>query len=257
MGMPLDALSETQTIERVLSGVRGGRGGAVLPANLAVLREYTFSQALKPLMETIDVVVADGMPLVWASRLQGTPLRGRVAGSTMVWPLTAGLAAAGAPVFLLGGDPGVAARAADLFRAELPALRIAGVADPWIDAAASPDELADIAAMVAAADPAVVYLALPFEKQVRMVPALRAAVPGAWLIGLGVTLSFVTGDVARAPMWAQRSGLEWAHRLVQEPRLYRRYVIEGLPFAARLCLSALRTRRERRSRPAREPIHLG
>jgi N-acetylglucosaminyldiphosphoundecaprenol N-acetyl-beta-D-mannosaminyltransferase len=72
--------------------------------------------------------------------------------------------------------------------------------------------------------------------------------PATWFVGVGISFSFVCGEVRRAPRWMQAAGLEWVHRLVQEPRrLFRRYVIDGLPFAARMFLDALRSRQGGRS----------
>jgi N-acetylglucosaminyldiphosphoundecaprenol N-acetyl-beta-D-mannosaminyltransferase len=88
-----------------------------------------------------------------------------------------------------------------------------------------------------------VYVGLPFGKQLRAVPRLRAAAPHSWFLGLGASLSFVAGDIRRAPTWMRRTGLEWTWRLSQEPaRLWRRYLVDGIPCAALLFTGALRER---------------
>jgi N-acetylglucosaminyldiphosphoundecaprenol N-acetyl-beta-D-mannosaminyltransferase len=85
------------------------------------------------------------------------------------------------------------------------------------------------------AQPDIVYVALGSPKQERLIQEIRSQLPKAWWIGIGISFSFITGDVARAPKWIQTCGLEWVHRLVQEPRrLFRRYIIDGLPFAVGL-----------------------
>jgi N-acetylglucosaminyldiphosphoundecaprenol N-acetyl-beta-D-mannosaminyltransferase len=89
----------------------------------------------------------------------------------------------------------------------------------------------------------VILIGLPLRKHVVMARALREALPRAWFVGVGVSFSFVSGDTARAPRWLQRAGLEWVHRLLQEPRrLFRRYLREGIPFALRLFAYALLVR---------------
>jgi len=80
-----------------------------------------------------------------------------------------------------------------------------------------------------------VYVALGSPKTETLIELLRPNLPQTWWIGIGISLSFITGQVQRAPTWVQKSGLEWMHRLVQEPRrLGKRYLIHGFPFAARL-----------------------
>jgi N-acetylglucosaminyldiphosphoundecaprenol N-acetyl-beta-D-mannosaminyltransferase len=76
---------------------------------------------------------------------------------------------------------------------------------------------------------------LGFPKQERVIAVLRKRFPRTWFLGIGISIHFVGGDIARAPRWMQRLGLEWVHRLAQEPRrLAKRYLVHGLPFAARL-----------------------
>jgi N-acetylglucosaminyldiphosphoundecaprenol N-acetyl-beta-D-mannosaminyltransferase len=83
--------------------------------------------------------------------------------------------------------------------------------------------------------PDLLLVGLGSPKQERLIRALRAHFPHMWMVGVGISFSFVAGHVSRAPVWMRKSGLEWIHRLTQEPkRLARRYLIEDLPFAAEL-----------------------
>ncbi len=105
-----------------------------------------------------------------------------------------------------------------------------------------------IRAMLAAAAPDVVYVGLGFPKQERLIEQLRPLLPHAWFLGIGISFSFVAGEVKRAPRWMQRLGLEWTHRMVQEPgRLLKRYLIHGIPFAIRLMAGAFCARFSRHS----------
>jgi N-acetylglucosaminyldiphosphoundecaprenol N-acetyl-beta-D-mannosaminyltransferase len=93
------------------------------------------------------------------------------------------------------------------------------------------------------AQPDFVYLGLPFPKASALVADLRPHLPRTWFLGLGISFSFVCGEVERAPRWMQSSGLEWLHRLRQEPRrLARRYLVEGGPMAMRLFWRSYRER---------------
>ena len=95
-------------------------------------------------------------------------------------------------------------------------------------------------AHLTAANPDIVYVALGSPKQEWLIGQLRGYLPRAWWLGIGISFSFLSGQVKRAPQWMQRSGLEWLHRLSQEPRrLAKRYLVHGLPFAASLFTSAI------------------
>jgi N-acetylglucosaminyldiphosphoundecaprenol N-acetyl-beta-D-mannosaminyltransferase len=187
------------------------------------------------------------MPLVWASRLQGTPLPARVAGSDLISSLSAAAAGEGRSIFLLGGDNGTAQAAANVLRDRYPQLVIAGTLCPPLGFENDEAAMRRITAVLEAARPDIVYVALGSPKQERLIDRIRPALPKAWWLGVGVSFSFLCGEVKRAPLWMRNWGLEWIHRLAQEPRrLFRRYVIAGIPFATMLLLqSALRGARNR------------
>ena len=243
MGLSLAALSEEETIAHVLGQIEAGNGGWICTANVDILRQWTRSPQLRELVASASLVVADGMPLVWACALQRTPLPERVAGSTLALTLPAAAAAKGASVFLLGGRPSTAEIAA-LRLAELnPGLRVAGTLCPPLGFERQPETLELICATLEAASPDIVFVGLGFPKQEQLIEILRSVVPGAWFVGCGGSFSFIAGDLSRAPTLLQRLGLEWLHRLALEPRrLYRRYVVDGIPFTCSLMSRALVTR---------------
>ncbi len=230
--MELASIDTAQLFEHMFSELALGRGGWLVTANLDFLRRHVQDEAARRIYEHADLRVADGMPLIWASRLRGTPLPERVAGSSMVRPLCERAAQSGRGVYLLGGDPAANDVAAHKLQSELPALRIVGRSSPMVSAIPTADELAPIRDELLRTRPDFVLVAFGSPKQEQVIAALRALLPGAWWIGVGISLSFLAGHVKRAPVLVQRLGLEWAHRLSQEPeRLFRRYVIEDIPFA--------------------------
>jgi N-acetylglucosaminyldiphosphoundecaprenol N-acetyl-beta-D-mannosaminyltransferase len=243
LGLEFAAVSEMQTIGRVLAGLKAGHGGWVCPANLDVLRQWRSSEEVRELMSHADLVVADGMPLIWAGGLQGSPLPERVAGSSLTVSLSAAAADAGASVFLLGGNPGTAEAAVGKLRQRNPDLCVAGTLSPPFGFERSAEWQGRIELALRNAAPDIVYVGLGFPKQERLIVALRRAFPTTWFVSCGISFSFIAGEITRAPVVIQRLGLEWIHRLVQEPRrLFRRYVVDGLPFLAELLLSVLRAR---------------
>ncbi len=243
MGVGIDRVPEQDVIERVLGGVQNGEGGWVCPVNLDVLRQCAHDAGVRALVNSADLVVADGMPLLWASRIAGEPLSERVAGSSLIFTLTAAAAQRDASVFFLGGNPGAADGAARVLKARNPALRVAGtVCPPWGFDSDEP-QLAALERDLQAADPDIVFLALGFPKQDKLAVRLRARFPRVWFVSCGISLSFASGQIRRAPRILQVLGLEWLHRLAQQPRtLFRRYLILGLPFLVRLLQSTVRAR---------------
>jgi N-acetylglucosaminyldiphosphoundecaprenol N-acetyl-beta-D-mannosaminyltransferase len=235
MGLPLDGLTLTGAVDYLVGESAAGRGGYVMTPNLDNLYALTRDPDLMDRALSAELRVADGMPLVWASRIKGRPLPGRVAGSDLILALTDRIAGSGNRLFLLGGEPGTADRAADELRQRAPGLTVAGTHCPPFGYEQRSGDLAEIHDRLKAADPEFVYVGLPFPKASALIADLRRTLPRTWFLGLGISFSFVCGDVQRAPGWMQSLGLEWAHRLIQEPRrLARRYLLEGGPFALRL-----------------------
>jgi N-acetylglucosaminyldiphosphoundecaprenol N-acetyl-beta-D-mannosaminyltransferase len=142
-------------------------------------------------------------------------------------------------VFLLGGAPGVAKRAARVLEAHAPSLVIAGIHCPPFGFEHDPAEMAAIHEALVESQPDIVLVAMSFPKTDLLIQRLRHVLPAASFLGVGISLSFITGEVRRAPEPLQAAGLEWLHRVIQEPRrLWRRYLLLGLPFAGRLVAAA-------------------
>jgi N-acetylglucosaminyldiphosphoundecaprenol N-acetyl-beta-D-mannosaminyltransferase len=234
-GVKLHAVTEAQVISHILGELEIGHGGVVVTPNLDHLRRYCHDLSFGALIAEADLIVADGMPLVWASRLQGTPLPQRVSGSNLISSLTAAAGARGRSVFLLGGDPGTADEAAIALKQKFPSSIIAGTHFPPFGFQDDPKQMSRIIQALSDSKPDIVYVALGSPKQEKLVARLREILPNAWWIGVGNSFSFLAGRVKRAPVWMQSIGMEWAHRLCQEPkRLFRRYLIVGIPFATSL-----------------------
>jgi len=248
-GLRFAALTEGEVVHRVRTALARGIGGRIATPNVDILRQAALDASIRKDLENADLLVADGAPLVWAARLSGTPLPERVTGSGLIWALSAGLAIDGSSVFLLGGDPASngAGRAAARLLEHYPGLRIAGTASPRYGFDAEPRSLQKVLSRVVEAEPDLVFVGLGFPKQERLIEQLRPVLPSSWFLGCGAAINFVAGDARRAPVWMQRTGLEWAHRLASEPRrLGRRYLREDAPFAVRLLASsALRRDRVR------------
>jgi N-acetylglucosaminyldiphosphoundecaprenol N-acetyl-beta-D-mannosaminyltransferase len=247
-GIAIDCQTEAEVVAYVRESLDRGVGGRIVTPNIDILRLARRDPALRAQLAGADLVVADGAPLVWASRLAGRPVPERVTGASLVWSLAAGLAADGRSLYLLGGAPGGFGRAEGAHRAvvaltsKYPNLRIAGYGSPRFGFDRYPAVRDSICRDVVEAKPDLVYVGLGFPKQEWLAHRLAGELPGAWLLGCGTAINFIAGDQRRAPAWMRRSGLEWTHRLVKEPRrLATRYLCHDAPYALGLLVrSALR-----------------
>jgi len=263
LGIKVHAIRESECVNHILDELDAGNGGVVVTPNLDHLRRYLHDVNFGALVAEADLVVPDGMPLVWASRLQGTPLPERVAGSNLISSLSAAASKRGRSIYLLGGAPGTAEGAARVLLSRHPELKVAGYYYPPLGFEHDPKEMAQIIASISQSSPDIIYVALGSPKQERLIARLRPIMPGAWWMGVGNSFSFLCGDVRRAPVWMQKVGLEWSHRLLQEPRrLFKRYIMIGVPFATRLLSrSAVRgvgnrlTRKQGGGLIGRVPVH--
>ena len=233
LGVPLDNVTPAEALDRIFDALRTGSGGWVLTPNLDILRRLVRDPGFREMTTPATLRLADGMPLLWASRLQGTPLRARVAGSDLIWLVCDRAAREERTVFFLGGNPGAAENAAIKLSERYPGLRVVGTECPPLGFEADPEYMRALERRISSAVPEICFVALGSPKQDRVIRDLVGKFPSIWFLGVGISFSFVSGEVKRAPRCLQRLGMEWLHRLAQEPRrLGRRYLVEGLPFAA-------------------------
>ncbi|SNS67334.1 N-acetylglucosaminyldiphosphoundecaprenol N-acetyl-beta-D-mannosaminyltransferase [Geodermatophilus saharensis] len=231
-GTDIAAVTESAVAGQVVAGWDAGRGGWIVTVNVDILRAVGRDPELAELVSSATLAVADGMPLVWASRLAGDPLPERVTGASLVSTLAETAARCGRSLYLLGGDAGVAEAAAAALAVRFPGTRVVGTDAPPFGFDTDEEQVSAVVDRVVQAAPDLVLVGLGFPKQERLIGRLRPLVPRAWLLGCGAGIPFAAGQYRRAPDLLQRVGAEWAHRLALEPRrLARRYLVHDLPFA--------------------------
>lgn len=187
--------------------------------------------AFRQSYQKADLIVADGVPLLWASRFLGTPLKGRVNGTDLFERMVARASETGQSVFFLGGEEGSAEKAAKQLRERHPKLQIAGWYCPPVGFERDPEENAKIQRLIKSAQPTYLFIGLGAPKQENWIAMYGASTGARHAIGIGVSFSFVAGMIKRSPRWMQRAGLEWLWRLGAEPkRLWRRYLIDDPRF---------------------------
>jgi N-acetylglucosaminyldiphosphoundecaprenol N-acetyl-beta-D-mannosaminyltransferase len=179
-------------------------------------RDPTFAAALR----RADLRVPDGVGVLWAARLLGAPLRQRVTGSDGIYQICERAAIEGWRVYLLGAGPGVAEQAAQKLAARYPELQVVG------SYAGSPagEQWPAIHERLMAAQPGILFVAYGHPRQDLWIDAHRQELPVKVALGIGGALDFVAGVAQRAPLWVQRLGLEWLHRLMHQPWRWRRMV---------------------------------
>jgi len=251
LDVPFDVVTFEEAMRRLIELAQGDAATYAVTANVDHVVRLHRHPELLPLYTDANVVVADGTPLIWASRLLRTPLPERVAGSDLFPALCGEAAEHGLSVFFLGGDPGTADRAAAVLQSRHPALQVAGTYCPEFGFENDPEECDRIVDLIRQASPNILFVGLGSPKQEQWIAQYRDACHAKLSIGIGISFSFVCGDVVRAPRWMQRLGLEWFHRLCQEPgRLWRRYLVRDLRFFALV----IREFRKRRGRLRHTPV---
>ncbi len=178
------------------------------------------------------LILADGHPIVWASRLLRQPLPERVAGSELVPKLFDSFNQQGQlKVFLLGARPGVAAVAAENMARQWPRVKTVGVYSPPLGFEQDADECNFILGRIALCRPDVVIVGLGAPKQEIWVHQHHRQMKAKAALCVGATIDFLAGEQQRAPVWMQRGGIEWLHRMCSQPRrLVKRYAKDAWVF---------------------------
>jgi N-acetylglucosaminyldiphosphoundecaprenol N-acetyl-beta-D-mannosaminyltransferase len=249
-GIELDRLDETSVVEHIMRALAQRQGGWVVTPNVDICRAAGKDPALHELVAGASLAVPDGMPLLWAAKMRGTPLPERVAGASLIFSVSAAAARDARSVYLLGGEPGVPERAAAELSRRYRGLVIAGTDAPSLGFDATEEGVEMVRARLLVAVPDIVFVGLGFPKQERLIARLAPSLPATWFIACGAAIPFAAGAISRAPVWVQRVGMEWAFRLMKEPRrLFRRYLVDDMPFAAALLAGAAAERFGHRAIP--------
>jgi N-acetylglucosaminyldiphosphoundecaprenol N-acetyl-beta-D-mannosaminyltransferase len=252
----VDAVTFPQAVAAVERLVERKKGGRVFTPNVDHVVMAEHDERFAAAYSRADLSLADGLPLVAASGLLGVRLPERVSGSDLVVPLMERAAARDLSVYFLGGAPGVAEKARQKLLEQLPTLRVVGVDAPMINVDGTPEEramrLKSVTDPIRAAKPDLVLVALGAPKQELFIDQVADELAPSVFLGIGASLDFIAGTVQRAPPWARKVGLEWAHRLVHDPvRLWRRYVIRDSEYPLILLRQLRQTRRSHT--PTRTP----
>jgi N-acetylglucosaminyldiphosphoundecaprenol N-acetyl-beta-D-mannosaminyltransferase len=238
-GVRVHNLSEDEAVDAIARLIDEGSPHYAAVVNAAKIVAASKDHALKRALLEADLVTADGMSVVWASRLLGKPLKERVTGIELFKRLVRLASERGWAVYFLGARDesvrGVVAR----FTSEYAALRVAGYHDGYFDVS----ESASIAEAIKQSSSDLLFVAMGSPAQEYWIRSNLEATGVRFALGVGGSFDHVTGLARRAPGWMQRSGLEWLYRLIREPRrLWRRYLVGNSTFLWLVLRQSLRPR---------------
>jgi N-acetylglucosaminyldiphosphoundecaprenol N-acetyl-beta-D-mannosaminyltransferase len=199
--------------------------------------------AFRTILRDADLVVPDGMPLVWLGRFHGHNMARRVYGPELMLEFCRATAPHGLRHFFYGGADGVADALAARMAERFPGLVVAGACSPPFRALTAEEDAA-IVSRINAARADVLWVGLSTPKQERWMHAHRDCLSVPVMVGVGAAFDMHTGRVKQAPAWMREHGLEWFYRLLQEPRrLWRRYIVLGSQFVGNVALELSGMRR--------------
>ncbi|MFH1861389.1 MAG: WecB/TagA/CpsF family glycosyltransferase [bacterium] len=238
----VDSVSLEQTLEHCDRFIRSRVPHQIVVVNAAKLVKAKKDRALRNIINQADLVGADGMPLVWLSRLLGNPIPGRVNGTDLMDRLVEHAAQHGYSIYFLGAKPEVVKKVVSIYRRQYPNLKIAGFRDGYF----RPEEEDQVAREIRASGADIIFLAFGSPKKEKFVRRHLYTMNVPVVHGVGGSFDVVAGVTKRAPLWMQNWGLEWFYRFLQEPRrMWKRYLITNLGFLLLIGLELLRNRMPR------------
>jgi N-acetylglucosaminyldiphosphoundecaprenol N-acetyl-beta-D-mannosaminyltransferase len=223
LGVPFDNVTTTETLALIEEMIASRQPHCAATANVDFVVQALEDVELRRILFDMHLVLADGMPIVWASKFLGNPLPERVTGSGLIPRLLAEAEAKGWRVFFLGGTDESVAQAAKNTRAKHPRLQLVGAYSPPFKPLLEMDH-EDILRRIHEARPDILLVAFGCPKQEKWINMHYRAAGVPFSVGVGATIDFLAGTFKRAPVWMQKTGTEWIFRMLQEPRrLIKRY----------------------------------
>lgn len=227
MGCKVDNLSMEETLQTIEGFILSDRPHQHVVVNVDKLVKASRDPELRQIINDCALINADGMPVVWASRLLGKGLKERVAGVDLFESLMQRSAEKGWRVYLLGAREEVVSGVSSIYQNKYPDLTIAGYRNGYW----KPEEEAGVVQQVKAAKADLLFVAISSPKKEQFLGKYQEEMQIPFAMGVGGTFDVAVGKVKRAPVWMQKNGLEWFYRFLQEPRrMFRRYFIDDMAF---------------------------
>jgi N-acetylglucosaminyldiphosphoundecaprenol N-acetyl-beta-D-mannosaminyltransferase len=243
LGVGISAVDMQDAIMLSDSLIRENRKGYVCVTGVHGVIEAQSDEAFRRILNRSFMTTPDGMPLVWIGRIQGQTRMRRVYGPDYMVDMCRFSVSRGYRHFLYGGDHGIAERLATELVRRCPGLQIVGTYTPPFRPLNSNEET-ELVALVAEKKPDVFWVGLSTPKQERFMAQFLNKLDVKLMVGVGAAFDIHTGEIKDASPWVKKAGLQWLHRLAQEPhRLWRRYLVNNPKFIWNIGLQFLRLRR--------------
>lgn len=225
----VDNLSMDEALKRINQLVIERKPSYVVTPNVDHIVKLDSDKKFREVYEDADLILTDGMPLIWISKLKGTPIKEKVSGSDLFPKICELSAQKGYSIFLLGAAEGIAEKAAERLGNKYKNLRIVGTYSPKYGFEKDEKEIDKISSIIKLAKPDILAVGLGAPKQEKFIHEFKDKLEVPVSLAIGASIDFEAGNVERAPKWMQKYGLEWFYRLCREPkRMFRRYLVDDL-----------------------------
>lgn len=222
-------LDMKEAIKGIEQMINDGGKHYVVAINVDVIMKIEQDEYLKSVTDSADMVLVDGKPLVWISKLYKRPVKAKISGSDLVPRLIKRASQKGYSVFIIGGAEGIAEKAKKRLEKRFSEVNIVGNYAPPLGFEKDDDELDKINSMISAAKPDLLIACFGCPKQEKWIYENYQKYGAKVSICAGATVDFLAGNVKRAPKWMSEHGLEWFYRFLQEPkRMFKRYFVDDI-----------------------------
>ncbi len=227
MGCQIDNLTMEETLQTVEGFIQSGRPHQHVVVNVDKVVKANRDHELRRIINECALVNVDGMPVVWASRLLGKPLKERVTGVDLFEALMQRSAEKGWRIYFLGATEEVVSTVTLIYENKYPGLSIVGYRNGYWTKEQEPR----VVEQIKAAQADLLFVAISSPKKEQFLSNHQAEMRIPFAMGVGGTFDVMAGKVNRAPLWMQKSGFEWFFRFLQEPRrMFKRYFIDDMAF---------------------------
>ncbi len=237
LGCPVARVTLEETIERIDEFVKSGQPHQIVVVNAAKIVRMDHDPELREIILNADLVAADGVPIVWASKVLGMPLPGRVNGTDLMEKLIEVAPEKNFRIFFFGATQEVIEKAVETVQTRYPDLEIAG----WRNGYFTPAEEPEIVKQIRDSRADILFIGFGTPMKEKWVRRNLKDLNVPVCHGVGGSFDVLAGKVRRAPLWMQRWGLEWFFRFLQEPRrMWKRYLFSNTIFTWKVLTAAIR-----------------
>lgn len=225
----IDNITMEQAIKKIDEFIKLNKKSYIVTPNVDHIVRLENDSEFKEVYDNADLVLTDGMPLIWISKWIGSPIVEKVSGSDLLPEVCRLASVKKYRIFFLGAAPGVAEKAARKLEDRYNGLSISGCYSPKLGFENDKDEVNKIIEIINNCDVDILALALGTPKQEKFIYKNKDRIKAAVTLNIGAAIDFEAGIVKRAPKWMQNTGLEWFYRLCREPkRMFKRYIIDDV-----------------------------